>query len=70
MYPTMEQVESADQMQLCRWHRFSRSPGAGAIGSPDFRQIMDREKPIMDRIVERVKEGGGFTPTISKALGW
>ena len=70
MYPTMEQVESAAQMQLCEWYRFLKSPGSDAIGSSIFQQVMDREKPIMDRIVKRVKEEGGFTPAISKALGW
>ena len=70
MYPTMEQVEKADQMQLCRWYRFLKSPGSRAIGIDTFEEVLKREKPIMDRIVERVKQGGGFTPGISKALGW
>jgi hypothetical protein len=71
-YPSMESVESADQLQLCRWYRFLPSPGADAIGGGDrevFNKLLSEEKPVMDRICERVKDGGGFTPAISKAIG-
>ena len=70
MYPTMQQVEEASQLQLCEWYRFLSSPGAGAISSPNFREVMHSQKAIMGRIVERTKEGGGFTPEISKKIGW
>lgn len=70
MYPSMEEVESAAQLQLCRWWRFLKSPGQSAIGSDHFTETLNLEGTIMDRIVERVEEGGGFTPEISKQLGW
>jgi len=57
-YPTLEQVECADQYQLCKWHRFLRSPET------------DSEIEINKRMFERWKEVGGFTPEISKAIGW
>ena len=57
-YPTLEQVESADQMTLCRWYRF--------LPSPDT----DERLVILNRILERCSDGGGFTPEISKAIGW
>ena len=71
MYPTIEQVEAADQLQLCKWYRFLHSPGSKAVNESTeaFRKVMDYEKPIMDRIVDRVKEGDGFTPEISKKIG-
>ena len=73
MYPTMEEVEAADRYTLCRWYRFLPSPGWIAIGpsiaqSPNFEEAIVREGKIMDRIVARHKELGGFSPEISKAL--
>lgn len=70
MYPTMEAVEAADHLSLCRWQRFLPSPAQNRIGHDDFDEVLKREAKIMDRIVERVKELGGFTPAISKSLGW
>ena len=69
MYPTIEQVETADRYQLCKWYRFLHGPGAHAIGKANFSSICEAEAKIMDRIVERTNELGGFTPEISKALG-
>jgi len=71
-YPTMEEVEKADRIQLCRWYRFLPSPGSSAIGNPglNFRRLLAKQIPIMDRIAERLKEFGGFTPEISKLIGW
>jgi len=57
-YPTLEQVEAADRYQLCKWHRFLRSPEN------------ETEIVINKRLFERWKEAGGFTPAISKAIGW
>jgi len=56
--PTMEGVEKADREQLCRWWRFLSSPET------------DEEVKVMNRIAERFKEVGGFTPEISKRIGW
>lgn len=58
MYPTIEQVNEADRYQICKWYRFLRSAENNA------------EITIINRIVERSKEFGGFTPEISKSLGW
>jgi hypothetical protein len=58
-FPTMEQVEKADREQICRWHRFLHGVG-----------ITEMEVPIMDRIAERFRELGGFTPEISEGIGW
>jgi hypothetical protein len=69
-YPTMEQVESADRDQLCRWSRFLQSPGMCAIGRPEFEQVLESQVAIMNRILARRDEAGGFTPEISKQIGW
>jgi hypothetical protein len=69
-YPSAEQVEAADHEQLCRWTRFLPSPGMYAVGRKDFEQILESQGKTMDRIVARLKEAGGFTPEISKKIGW
>jgi hypothetical protein len=55
----MEEVEKADREQLCRWYRFLPSPGWWPI-----------RIDVLKRIIERHKEMGGFTPEISKKIGW
>lgn len=57
-YPSKLQIELASRVQLCRWWRFIDSP------------TCPTEQRLMDRIVERFNEAGGFTPEISKLLGW
>jgi len=71
-YPSMSSVEQADREQICRWHRFLSSPGWDALNKimEDFQKQMDAEAKIMDRIEERFKEMGGFTPELSKKIGW
>ncbi len=58
MYPTLEHVNSASHEQICRWNRFLPGPY-------DNEQVV-----IMRRIVERLEDLGGFTPEISKLIGW
>lgn len=69
-YPTLEQVNAADRRQVCTWYRSLASPGWWAVGKEDFREVLEREAKVMDRICERLKELGGFTPEISKSIGW
>ena len=69
-YPTLNQVEAADRMQLCCWHRFLESPGWSAVGCENAELELNREAAIQDRIQVRLKEAGGFTPQISKEIGW
>ncbi len=57
-YPTLEQVEVANRTQICRWHRF--------LNSPETTEQVE----INNFIVKRFKELGGFTPEISKQVGW
>lgn len=69
-YPTMQDVEAASHTKICEWYRFLASPGMSSIGKEDFEETLKREGAIMDRIVERFREFGGFTPEISKMLEW
>lgn len=57
-YPTLEEVEKADREQICRWYRFLPTPKT------------DRQGELLHTILTRFKELGGFTPEISKRLGW
>ncbi len=69
-YPTLQQVNEADIHQLSEWYRFLDSPGARAIGEPEFQEVLKSEKPIMDRIYDRFHALGGMTTEVSKSLGW
>jgi hypothetical protein len=57
-YPTLDQVEAADHEQICRWYRFL----------PPARTDGDVE--IISRIYDLFHEWGGFTPALSKKIGW
>ena len=57
--PTMAEVEAADREHICKWWRLLPS------------QITRGEQAkIIARIAERFDEMGGFTPEISKRIGW
>lgn len=57
-FPTLQQVEDADREQLCRWHR--QLPSA----------MTDADREVQDHIHHRYIEVGGFTPELSKQIGW
>jgi hypothetical protein len=57
-YPTQNEVEFADRYEICKWHRFLRSPENEA------------EVQVNILLSKRFKEVGGFTPEISKHMGW
>ena len=69
-YPTLAEVEAADHVQLSRWMRFLRNPGLSAVGKLNFEQHLDAELEILNRIMARHKQLGGWTPEISKLVGW
>lgn len=58
IYPTLKEIEEADRVQICRWHRFL----------PLARD--EDQLKVTNRIFERFKELGGMTPQISKLIGW
>ena len=57
-FPTMEQVEKGDKIQLAKWYRFLP---AGSTAE---------QQKIMDRIVARFEKLGGMTPQISDKIGY
>jgi hypothetical protein len=57
-YPTLEEVNAADRLAICRWWRFL--PGPKSID----------ELTTIERIHKRLIELGGMSPEISKLLGW
>ena len=54
--PSMKEVNEASRYQICAWWRYLPSPETEA------------EAEVLERIVQRFKILGGFTPEISKAL--
>ena len=71
-YPTIEEVNQADIIQLLRWWRYLPSPGSEYIGAEKeiFENGMKKEAEIIDIIGERMKELGGITSQVSKVVGW
>lgn len=65
-YPTLEEVEKADRIQICNWHRYLPSPGENYLGENNSQEKADEELIILNAIVLKFKELGGFTPEISK----
>jgi len=71
-YPTIDEVNSADRLQLGRWVRFVPSPGLGVVGKnmKEYRIVADAEKIVLDRILARFDELGGWDSLLSKEIGW
>ncbi len=57
-FPSWQEIEAADRYTLCKWHRFLPSA------------MLEEDRDKQNRIYDRWVEAGGFTPEISKALGW
>lgn len=68
LYPTLPEVDTASHVQLARWYRYLKGPGASAVGTPDFADVIITESDILRRIVHRFEQFGGMTPTISKEI--
>ena len=56
----VNKINSLSREEMCRLWRFSPS------GHPYF----DAEKPFYPHFQKRFKELGGFSPEISKRIGW
>jgi hypothetical protein len=73
-YPTFAQVETADRVTLGKWLRFLASPGESAYyddkDTPAIMEAIGNESNILNRIAQRFHELGGWTPEVSKAVGW
>lgn len=42
-YPTIDEVNAADHVQICRWVRFLPSPGLWAVGLDTFEEELAKE---------------------------
>lgn len=74
-YPSLEQVEAADKFQLARWVRHLPSGGEAAGNATPYSreahfEAIDVENKVMEAILRRFNQLGGWTPEISKAVGW
>lgn len=57
-YPNKNTIETANRFQLCFWYRFLESPN-----TPE-------EIELMDLIIKKFNEFGGFTPEISETINY
>ena len=57
-YPTLKEIEKADRLQICRWYRFL-----------DLAETPEQLE-VIEQLHKRFTEMGGFTPEISKTIGW
>ena len=77
-YPTLTEVEAADRLQLAKWYRFLPLPimfwmlAKKKKDTDEFamRDTHDRYTEIMDCIVKRFVEAGGWDVELSEQVGW
>jgi len=69
-YPTIDEVEKASHYQICEWCRFLPSPGWAAVGTEHFEETLREEGLVLKYILERFSFFGGWTPKLSKKVGW
>lgn len=70
-FPTDKQVDEADIVQLRRWHMHLPVPGFSGI--PEGVEWVDQaraEQRILNRIEERIKELGGWSPLAMRSAQW
>ena len=59
-----EQIDGMSRYQMCSLHRFHKS------GDPTCPWFDNRNPELVEHWQKRFRELGGFTPEISKSLGW
>jgi hypothetical protein len=57
-YPSLEEVDKADLRQLAEWYRHL------PVGSTS------EHLNVINRVVDRFFDLGGWTPELSKQVGW
>lgn len=70
IYPTASDVCNATRLQLGVWLRHLPSPGFNHVGTEHFEFLLKEEAAIMTLITNRFTECGGWTPELSKLVGW
>jgi hypothetical protein len=69
-YPNMEEVEAAGRVQLGRWCRFLPSPGMDWVNDEDYKKKLATELNILQRVLDRFDDLGGWDTQLSKQIGW
>jgi hypothetical protein len=71
-YPDMGHVQTANRLKLAMWCRFLPSPGSAWIAKSPvvFDTEMAKESCILEAIRTRFNFLGGWSPAVSKKLGW
>jgi hypothetical protein len=69
-FPTMDEVDGANRQQLGRWFRFLPSPGMDWTNDKDYKEKLAKELNILQRILNRFDDLGGWDARLSKQIGW
>jgi hypothetical protein len=71
-YPDLARIRTVSRMQLAIWARFLPSPGSAwiASGPAKFDRMLGYEVVILEAILDRFKELGGWSPSLSKKVTW
>ena len=69
-YPTLDEIETADRIQIARWYRYLPSPGVNFLGKDNFNEMCNFQAMLMHRINARFVELGGMTSELSKIISW
>jgi hypothetical protein len=71
-YPDIGHVRTASRVRLAMWCRFLPSPGSAWIAeSPTlFDMMLGYEANVMQAILDRFNELGGWSPSLSKKVSW
>lgn len=73
-YPTEDQVNIATKIQLGTWLRFLPSPGITLLHITDLQKFEEESEKQLDIInliyYKFYTELGGWTPELSKTIGW
>jgi hypothetical protein len=71
-YPTLEQVDAANALQLAQWFRFLPTPGVNAVKTTQpidkVNAAIAHEGEIMDRIIRRLAEPEVMTMEVCNTI--
>jgi hypothetical protein len=69
-YPSLEEVEKASRTEWARWSRHLPSPGQNWLDSEEYEDKLISESAVLNRILELFQNSGGWTPALSRCVGW
>lgn len=65
-YPTIEEIKKADRETICRWWRFLPTNWADKVTNYNSEKAFKLRAALSEQYIKF----GGFTPELSKKIGW